>query len=132
MAQLGVPDMKTPIAYALSWPQRLPLDLEPLDLCRTGQLTFSEPDFERFPCLQLAYQAFAAGGTVPAVMNAANEVAVEAFLQKRLDFPGIPRVIEEVISRHDRENLEAVGKVLQADLWARQETRKLIFEGVRG
>ena len=131
MAQLGIPDMKTPIAYALSWPQRLPLDLEPLDLCRAGQLSFFEPDLERFPCLKLAYQAFAAGGTVPAVMNAANEVAVEAFLHNRLDFLGIPRVIEQVVSRHQREELEAIDKVLQADLWGRQEARTLIREGVK-
>ena len=131
MAQLGIPDMKTPIAYALSWPRRLPLDLEPLDLCRAGQLSFFEPDLERFPCLQLAYQAFAAGGTVPAVMNAANEIAVEAFLHNQLDFLGIPRVIEQVVSRHQREELEAIDKVLQADLWGRQEARKLIREGVK-
>ena len=129
LAQLGVPDMKTPIAYALSWPRRLPLDLEPLDLCRAGQLTFAEPDLERFPCLQLAYQAFAAGGTVPAVMNAANEIAVEAFLQNQLDFLGIPRVIEQVVARHRREELVAIDKVLQADLSGRLEARNLIRGG---
>ncbi len=131
LAQLGVPDMKTPIAYALSWPQRLPLDLQPLDLCRAEKLTFAEPDLERFPCLQLAYQAFAAGGTVPAVMNAANEVAVEAFLQQRLDFLGIPKVIEQVVARHQREELVAIDKVLQADLAGRQEARNLIREGLK-
>ena len=131
MAQLGIPDMKTPIAYALSWPQRLALDLEPLDLCRAGQLTFAEPDLERFPCLKLAYQAFAAGGTVPAVMNAANEIAVEAFLQNRIDFLGIPRVIEQVVARHQREELVAIDKVLQADLSGRQEARKLISGGLK-
>ncbi len=130
MAQLGIPDMKTPIAYALSWPKRLPLDQEPLDLCRAGKLTFSEPDLERFPCLRLAYQAFADGGTVPAVMNAANEIAVEAFLSGQLDFLGIPRVIEQVVARHQREELTAIDRVLQADLWGRQEARKLIREGV--
>ena len=131
MAQLGVPDMKTPIAYALSWPQRLPLDLAPLDLCRMGTLTFTEPDLERFPCLRIAYQAFSAGGTVPAVMNAANEIAVEAFMHKKLNFLAIPRLIEQVIARHQRENLVAIDKVLQADLWARQEARELIKRGVK-
>jgi 1-deoxy-D-xylulose-5-phosphate reductoisomerase len=130
MAQLGIPDMKTPIAYALSWPRRLPLDLKPLDLCRAGKLTFAQPDLELFPCLKLAYQAFAAGGTVPAVMNAANEIAVEAFLQSQLDFLGISRVIEQVVARHQREALTAIDKVLQADIWGRQEARKLIREGV--
>jgi 1-deoxy-D-xylulose-5-phosphate reductoisomerase len=131
MAQLGIPDMKTPIAYALSWPQRLPLNLEPLDLCRIGRLTFEMPDFNRFPCLRLAYDALQAGGTIPAVMNAANEVAVEAFLHNRLSFLGIPKVIEEVMSRHTRENLATIERVLQADLWGRQEARNLIAGGLR-
>ncbi|MCK5912928.1 MAG: 1-deoxy-D-xylulose-5-phosphate reductoisomerase, partial [Desulfuromusa sp.] len=96
MAQLGVPDMKTPIAYALSWPERLPLTQSPLDLCEIGKLSFSQPDTERFPCLQLAYDALAMGGTVPAVMNAANEIAVEAFLNNKLSFLGISKVIEKV------------------------------------
>ncbi|MCW8892894.1 MAG: 1-deoxy-D-xylulose-5-phosphate reductoisomerase, partial [Deltaproteobacteria bacterium] len=100
IAQLGVPDMKTPIAYALSWPLRMPLNQPPLDLCQLGRLTFSQPDIQRFPCLRLAYEALALGGTVPAVLNAANEVAVEAFLQYQLSFLGIPQVIEKVMARH--------------------------------
>lgn len=130
MAQLGIPDMKTPIAYALSWPQRLPLDLAPLDLCRAGQLNFSEPDLERFSCLRLAYEALVAGGTIPAVMNAANEVAVDAFLQLKLSFLGIPQVIEKVMQRHQREELSSIDRVLQADLWGRQEARELISGGL--
>jgi len=129
MAQLGVPDMKTPIAYALSWPKRLPLDLEPLDLCRAGRLSFEKPDDQRFPCLRLAYEALTAGGTIPAVMNAANEVAVEAFLQNRLTFLGIPKVIEAVMARHDREELINIDRVMLADLWGRQEARRLIAGG---
>jgi len=129
LAQLGIPDMKTPIAYALSWPKRLPLDLEPLDLCQAGRLTFETPDAERFPCLRLAYEALGAGGTVPAVMNAANEVAVEAFLQNRLSFLGIPQVIAGAMARHDREELVSIERVLQADLWGRQEARNLIAGG---
>jgi len=131
MAQLGIPDMKTPIAYALSWPKRLPLDQEPLDLCRAGRLTFEMPDYDRFPCLRLAYDALAAGGTIPAVMNAANEVAVEAFLQNRLSFLGIPKVIEGVMERHARQELINIDRVLQADLWGRQEARNLIAGGLR-
>ena len=131
MAQLGIPDMRTPIAYALSWPRRLPLALEPLDLCRIGRLTFEKPDFGRFPCLRLAYAALSEGGTIPAVMNAANEVAVEAFLHNRLTFLGIPKVIEEVMGRHTREDLINIDRVLQADLWGRQEARNLIAGGMK-
>ncbi len=129
MAQLGIPDMKTPIAYALSWPERLPLDIEPLDLCRAGRLTFAEPDLERFPCLRLAYTALQEGGTLPAVMNAANEIAVEAFLQNKLGFLGIPQVIEQVMEQHHKEELSTIDRVLQADLWGRQATRELIRGG---
>jgi 1-deoxy-D-xylulose-5-phosphate reductoisomerase len=130
MAQLGIPDMKTPIAYALSWPERLPLDIEPLDLCRAGRLTFAEPDLDRFPCLRLAYDALRSGGTVPAVMNAANEVAVEAFLHNNLSFLGIPQVIEQVMEQHRREELSSIDRVLQADLWGRQAARELIRGGL--
>ncbi len=130
MAQLGIPDMKTPIAYALSWPNRLPIDLPPLDLCQAGALTFFEPDITRFPCLRLAYQALDAGGTVPAVMNAANEVAVEAFLQNKLSFLNIPKVIELVMDQHNREELLSIDRVLHADLWGRQEARELINGGL--
>ncbi len=131
MAQLGIPDMKTPIAYALSWPERLPLQLAPLDLAQAGKLTFSEPDPDRFPCLRLAYEALAVGGSLPAVMNAANEVAVEAFLQNKLDFLGIAQLIEKVMSRHTREELQSIDKVLHADLWGRQEARELMHGGLK-
>ncbi|MCD6186992.1 MAG: 1-deoxy-D-xylulose-5-phosphate reductoisomerase [Desulfuromusa sp.] len=130
MAQLGVPDMKTPIAYALSWPERLPLAQEPLDLCQLGQLSFSEPDIERFPCLRLAYDALARGGTVPAVMNAANEVAVEAFLNTRLSFLEISQVIEKVMYQHRGEDLTTVEQALHADLWGRDKARELISGGL--
>ncbi|MEA3544497.1 MAG: 1-deoxy-D-xylulose-5-phosphate reductoisomerase, partial [Thermodesulfobacteriota bacterium] len=130
LAQLGVPDMKTPIAYALSWPERLPLIQQPLDLCRQGHLTFSEPDTERFPCLRLACDALAMGGTVPAVMNAANEVAVAAFLENKLSFIGISQVIEKVILQHRGEDLTAVERVLHADLWGRNKARDVIHGGL--
>lgn len=131
MAQLGIPDMKTPIAYALSWPQRLPLQQEPLNLTEAGQLTFAEPDLVRFPCLRLAYEALEIGGSMPAVMNAVNEVAVAAFLQKKISFLGIARLIEKVMERHQREELSTIDKVLQADLWGRQEARTLIRGGLK-
>jgi len=130
MAQLGIPDMKTPIAYALAWPERLPLELPRLDLCKTGQLTFAAPDVERFPCLQLAYDALTRGGTVPAVMNAANEIAVEAFLNRRLSFSGIPKVIEKVMLQHRKSDLTSVEIALSADRWGRDEAQEMINGGV--
>ena len=130
MAQLGVPDMKTPIAYALAWPERLPLSQQPLDLCGMGKLSFSEPDKAFFPCLQLAYDALASGGTVPAVMNAANEVAVEAFLTNQLSFLKISQVIEKVMCQHRSENLTTVEQALRADLWGRRKAQELISGGI--
>ena len=130
LAQLGIPDMKTPIAYALSWPERLPLNQPPLDLCEIGRLSFSQPDLERFPCLKLAYAALAQGGTAPAVMNAANEIAVAAFLRKRLNFLGIPRVIEQTMQHHHGGELTNVEQALHADLWGRRKAEELINGGV--
>lgn len=126
IAQLGIPDMKTPIALALSWPERLPLDLPPLDLCQLGSLHFCEPDNERFPCLSLAYQAMRSGGTAPAVLNAANEVAVEAFLDHRLGFTSISRVIAAVLDRHVPAPADSLAAVLAADGDARIAARNLI------
>lgn len=129
IAQLGIPDMKTPIAYALSYPERIPLRLPPLDLCAVGTLTFEEPDPTRFPCLSLAYHVLAAGGTAPAVLNAANEVAVEAFLEERIDFLDISAVIQAVLDRHDNRVPGHIDDVLRADLWARAEARRTIVAG---
>jgi len=126
IAQLGIPDMKTPIALALSWPERLPLDLPPLDLCRLGRLHFSEPDTQRFPCLALAYRALQSGGTAPAVLNAANEVAVEAFLEHRLGFTAIPRIIAAVLDRHPFAPADNLTTVLAADAGARSLANTLI------
>jgi len=132
IAQLGLPDMKTPIAYALSYPERLALDLPPLDLCSLGQLNFHEPDQQRFPCLALAYQALQAEGTAPAVLNAANEVAVEAFLGDQLDFLSIAAVIEEVLARHDVQPLTDLDQVLAADAWARDAAEVLVSSKLTG
>ena len=130
LAQLGIPDMKTPIAYALSWPERLPLAQSLLDLCEIGRLSFSQPDLERFPCIRLAYTALALGGITPAVMNAANEVAVDAFLHNRLSFLGIPQVIEQVMQHHQGGELTTVEQALQADLWGRHKAAELINGGI--
>ncbi len=131
LAQLGIPDMKTPIAYALSWPERLPLKQKPLDLCRCADLSFSEPDIQRFACLGLAYQALGIGGTCPAVMNAANEIAVAAFLEEKISFLQIPEIITRVMDIHMPITITELEQVLVADNWGRQQASALITEGVR-
>ncbi len=119
LAQLGNPDMRTPIAHALAWPERIASGVGPLDLCRIGRLDFEPPDLARFPCLRLAYEALAAGGTAPALLNAANEVAVEAFLARRIGFTAIPRLIEDVLGRLNPEPAGTLEAVLGADRAAR-------------
>jgi 1-deoxy-D-xylulose-5-phosphate reductoisomerase len=121
LAQLGNPDMRTPIAHALGWPERIASGVESLDILRTAKLEFEAPDAVRFPSLGLARAAAAAGGTTPAVLNAANEVAVEAFLQRRLSFLEIPEVIERVLARHHTTPANSLEDVLNADDWARRE-----------
>lgn len=125
IAQLGVPDMKIPIAYALTWPDRLPVEAPVLDLFELRRLTFFPPDMEKFPCLRLAYEACREGGTAPAVLNAADEVAVHAFLEHRLAFTDIPRLIESLLNRHQGGAATTLEAVLDADRWAREEALKL-------
>jgi 1-deoxy-D-xylulose-5-phosphate reductoisomerase len=126
VAQLGMPDMKGPIAYALSYPERLP-DVSPrLDLASVGTLTFEEPDLERFPCLGYAFEALKSGGSMPAVVSAANEVAVKHFLNERIGFGDIALVIRQAMDAHRVAPLETVEDALKADLWARQEAEKII------
>jgi 1-deoxy-D-xylulose-5-phosphate reductoisomerase len=119
IAQLGVTDMRLMIQYALTYPDRLPTDLPALSLDKLSKLEFFEPDLERFPCLRLAYQAMREGGTMPAAMSAANEVAVAAFLSRRIKFMEIPRVISETMERHDTQPCSSIEAVLEADRWAR-------------
>jgi 1-deoxy-D-xylulose-5-phosphate reductoisomerase len=126
IAQLGIPDMRVPIAYALSYPERLALDLPPLDLLAVQTLTFLEPDRARFPCLGLAFAALKAGGTMPAVLNAANEVAVETFLAGRIPFLAIGGVVEETLGRHRSSPAVEVEVILSADRWAREEAHRII------
>jgi 1-deoxy-D-xylulose-5-phosphate reductoisomerase len=130
IAQLGIPDMKTPIAYALSYPERLLLDLPPLDLCHLGTLSFEVPDPQRFACLGLAYETLREGGTAPAVLNAANEVAVEAFLCGQISFLRIPELIRATLDNHQVTPLEHIDQVLRADRWARTECRRIIHTSV--
>lgn len=123
LAQLGNPDMRTPIAHALSWPERVASGVESLDLIHVARLDFEPPDLERFPCLRLARTVAEHGQTAPAVLNAANEVAVEAFLQGRLAFMDIPNVIELVLSQHDITPVTSLQDVLRADEWARRSAQ---------
>jgi 1-deoxy-D-xylulose-5-phosphate reductoisomerase len=127
IAQLGIPDMKIPIAYALSYPERLPVKGPALDLFQLRNLSFYPPDEEKFPCLRLAYEACKQGSTMPAVLNAANEVAVQAFLDRRICFLDIPRMIESVMKEHEvSENGLTLQSVLDADNWARRQAQYFI------
>lgn len=124
IAQMGIPDMKIPIAYALAYPQRLPVNSPPLDLFRLQRLTFFPPDVERFPCLRLAFDSCKVGGTMPAVLNAANEVAVSAFLEGHIGFLDIARIIESVMLKHPINGNPDLEDVLAADRWSRVEAAR--------
>ena len=126
LAQLGNPDMRTPIAFGLAYPDRIDAGVAPLDLFKVATLNFSAPDFERFPCLALAYQALRAAGTAPAVLNAANEVAVAAFLDQQIAFLSIPRVIEAVLNQLQVSTVSSLGDVLDADAEARSAADQFI------
>jgi 1-deoxy-D-xylulose-5-phosphate reductoisomerase len=128
LAQLGATDMRLPIQYAFSYPERWPTPVPPLDMTRAGVLEFEPPDTERFPCLGLAYRAIEHGGGWPVVLNAANELAVQAFLEQRLPFAGIPRLIEAVLARADHtiDTPATLADVRAADDWARRITVETI------
>lgn len=126
IAQLGVPDMKIPIAYALSWPERMELPLPDLDVCAMGPLTFQAPDMEKFRCLALSLDAARRGGTAPAVLNAANEIAVEAFAARRIRFIDIAPVVEATLAAHETQAVDSVSRVLSADGWARNRAKEII------
>ena len=128
LAQLGVAHMRTPVQYALTWPERLPTGLAPLPLDQPLDLRFEPPDPDRFPCLRLAAEALAAGGDAPAVLNAANEVAVAAFLDDRIAFPGIPAVVGETLEAHTPADLEDLEGVARADEWARAHARERVAD----
>jgi 1-deoxy-D-xylulose-5-phosphate reductoisomerase len=133
LAQMAVPDMTIPIGYALAYPGRLPLGhLQPLDLPAAGALTFAAPDRARFPCLDLAYAALRAGGTMPAVLNAANEVAVERFLAGAIPYPAIATVVAAVMDAHGGARASDLEALLAADRWAREAARARRGRGARG
>ena len=130
IAQLGTPDMKAPIAYALSYPKRVATGVKPLDLTLFSGLTFFKPDLGKFRCLQLAHDAMAAGESMPAVMNAANEIAVEAFLGGRIPFLAIAEVIERTMNAHQPHRVGSFDEVLAVDRWSREKTREFLTAGV--
>ncbi|WCN39126.1 1-deoxy-D-xylulose-5-phosphate reductoisomerase [Aneurinibacillus uraniidurans] len=120
MAQLGTPDMRIPIQYALTYPDRLPLESEPLDLIKMGTLHFAAPDFDRYPCLGFAYEAGRKGGTMPTVLNAANEVAVSRFLAGEIPFLAIEDIIASVMAKHQALAAPSLDEIVAADAWARR------------
>jgi 1-deoxy-D-xylulose-5-phosphate reductoisomerase len=126
IAQMGIPDMITPISYALSYPRHIKTGLSPLRLEDIGKLTFNRPDTSRFKCLSLALEAINEGGTLPAVVNGANETAVEAFLEERIGFLHIPYVIEKTMNAHENSPALSMELVLNADLWARATAEREI------
>src|SRR6058998_2515758 len=121
IAQLGLPDMRTPISYAMNYPERMPLEVPPLDLADIGKLTFQRPDHERFPCLSFGYEALRIGGTMPATMNAANEVAVAAYLQEGIRFSDIAEIIRTTMETHTARDVRTLEDALEADRWAREK-----------
>ena len=130
LAQLGIPDMRIPIAYALSYPERLPLKLQPLQLSQCASLEFLEPDYDSFPALQLAFEALRRGGVSPAVLNAANEVAVAAFLDSRITFPQIAETVARTMDIIEQGNEGSLNDILEADTAARREADRLILKGL--
>ena len=128
IAQLGIPDMQTAIAYALSYPERLPLKQPLPDFFSLHSLTFEKPDESRFPALTLSKEAARTGGTLPAVMNAANEIAVNAFLTKKLSFSGIHHVVQTVMAEHNTQEKPGLDDILSADAWARDQAQRKVDE----
>jgi len=131
LAQMGWPDMKLPILYAMSWPNRVETKWKRLKLPEIGQLTFRDPDTSKYPCMQLAYSAGKAAGTMPAVLNAANEEAVALFLKEKIHFLNIPKVIEKTCEKHkqDLKTDPQLDDVIEVDTWARQEVKFLVEKG---
>jgi 1-deoxy-D-xylulose-5-phosphate reductoisomerase len=125
LAQLGITDMRLPIQYAFSYPERWPAPLPSLDLARAGRLEFEVPDTAAFPCLRLAYRALEAARSLPVVLNAANEIAVERFLDGRISFLSIPHVIEKTMEAHRAEEVATLASVRAVDGWAREYSQEI-------
>jgi 1-deoxy-D-xylulose-5-phosphate reductoisomerase len=125
LAQMGTPDMRTPIAHALAWPQRIEAGVRRLNLAQMNDLSFREPDLQRFPCLGLAFEAMRRGGSAPATLNAANEIAVESFLEGRIGFDRIPQLVEATLERAELCRLDSLDEVLEHDREARRIARRI-------
>jgi len=132
LAQMGNPDMRIPIAHALAWPERIGSGAKPLDLFEIARLDFRKPDMKKFPCLQLAYNAAEQGGTAPAVLNAANEVAVEAFLERRAGFLDIPRIIKHTLQTASISKDITLSSILKEDNAARARAHDYINLNIKG
>jgi 1-deoxy-D-xylulose-5-phosphate reductoisomerase len=130
LAQLSVPDMRLPIQYALTFPKRLPSLPAQLDFYKITNLEFIKPNFQKFPCLKLAYQAIRKGGAYPCVLNAANEVAVESFLSQAIEFSKIPRVITKTLKAYQPKRPLDLKQLIEADKWARSYTKVLISKNL--
>ena len=130
IAQLGLPDMKIPIQYALSYPKRFLNNSKSLNLAETRNLEFKTPDFEMFPCLKYAYEAGTTGGTLPAIMNAANEIAVWSFLDNKIRFLDIPRLIRKMMDSHNSIKSPSLNDILEADRKTKEEARRIIEEEI--
>jgi len=126
IGQMGITDMRIPISYALSYPRRLNLQLPSLDLSQVGGLTFSAPDPERFPCLQLAYRSIEIGETMPTILNAANEVAANAFLEGSIRFTDVPLILQRLMEEHEVKPVRTIEDILRADQWSRERAKNLI------
>ncbi len=125
IAQMGRPDMRTPIAHALAWPERIDSGVELLDFLTIGELTFESPDRQNFPCLDLAYQALSQGGTAPTVLNAANEVAVDHYLNKSVSFLQLPRIIEDTLAQFELRSADDLETILMTDAHAREIAHRI-------
>jgi 1-deoxy-D-xylulose-5-phosphate reductoisomerase len=126
IAQLGQPDMRTPIAYGLAWPERIEAGVAPLSLTQLAAFSFAEPDLVRFPCLSLAFNAAKAGGTAPTVLNAANEIAVAAFLDEGMPYLQIPVIVEKTLNAIAKSNADSLERILDADTQARKVARDFV------
>jgi 1-deoxy-D-xylulose-5-phosphate reductoisomerase len=127
LAQLGTPDMRTPIASALAWPERIASGSAPLDWTRAGPFTFEQADYARFPCLKLALDALREEGAASAILNASNEIAVEAFLSKKIRFTDIARVVESTLNKQPREAIDTLDDVLAVDEAARAIAKEIVW-----
>lgn len=128
LAQMGNPDMRVPIAHAMAWPDRFDSGVEPLNIFEVRQMDFEEPNLERFPCLRLAYEAIVAGGIMPTVLNASNEVAVDEFLNERIKFTDIPVIIEKCMAKFSADIADTLEVILKTDQQAREQSYKIIKE----